>query len=474
MSLNTDESPTKPMELLQGGSFAIGHHSNILFQFESATKSIDARNAKAAAASPTTTNNTTSFGNIAPWGDSNLFPQDVKDIILKNNTLSWCFRQITLSTYASGLRVRKKVVDPVTKVETIEDATFPEWEEFKRRNRKLNVYQMQKFRDLQRFGLSPVEFINEGDKIVGIKAHKAVQFRRSLMNDDGISDTAFLNAEWEKGKKEESENTIVMNIVPDDFDAVDLYRLNRDPEKNDIYVIQVPSDETYYPIMDWTSIIKSGWLEISNNEPLLVQAIIQNKAIINYVIKIKDWYWAAKYGKDAWAKYSLEQKRSKRQETIEEFNTHISSLKNAGKTILMDVVTQLNEDIKANVQGKQKNLKDFQDAWELIVVPQNDFAGSLKVDADTARKETMLAVGLDVSSFGSVPEQNHQGGSGKSQSMNILMIVSEFMRQLSVMDLEFIRDFNGWDPSMIFSYELPQMQTTANIPPDKRDFQAKQ
>lgn len=460
------------MEISEAG-FAYSATTQVLFQFESASKIVRNNNNAPAATTAKETKVNGGFGDLAPWGDSNTYPQDIKEIILKNNTLSWCFRQITLSTYSSGLRVRKKQIDPVTKAETLVDWQFPEWEEFKRRNRKLNVHQMQKFRDLQRFGLSPVEFINEGDKIVGIKAHKTVQFRRSVQNDDGISDTAYLNAEWEKGKKFDSENTVPMSIVPDDFDAVDLYKLSRDETKNDIFVIQVASDETYYPIMDWTSILKSGWLEISNNEPRLVQAIIENKAIINYIIKIKDWYWGAKYGQKAWKLFTPAEKKQKRQETIEEFNKMVANIQNAGKTMIMDVLTQLNKDIENDIKGKNNNFKDFQDAWELVTVPQNDFSGSLKTDADTARKETMLAVGLDVSSFGSVPEQNHQGGSGKSQSMNILLIVSEFMRQLSVMDFEFIRDFNGWDPTMVFTFELPQMQTLANVPPAQRDLQLK-
>ncbi len=449
-------------------------NKKIIFQFESAipapkTAAYSSKDTGSSSPKEKDLYSSFSLGELAPWGASNSYPQEIKEIILKNNTLSWCFRQLVSSIFSSGIAVKKKLIDPVSKEVKLVDSDFPEWNEFIRRNRKINSHQFQKLRDLQRFGVSPVEFIHENGKIVGIKAHKATHFRRSLQNEYGVSENAYLNAQWHKGAKVEDNETIKMKIVPDDFDAVDLYKLENPEGNNSIYVIQVPSDETYYPVMDWTSIVNSGWLEISNNEPRLVKAIIENKAIVNYVIKIKDWYWSAKYPE--WNTWKVEKKKEKRKETLDEFNKMIAGIDQAGKTMLMDVITQLNEDIKAAVKGKTLNYKDTQDAWELTTVPNNDFSGSLKTDADTARKETMLAIGVDVSSFGSVPEQNHQGGSGKSQSMNILIIVTEFMRQLSIQDFEFIRDYNEWDPNMIFTYTTPVMQTLANVTPSQRDLQ---
>ena len=461
------------MELHVSDNIAYSSGSNHYFKFESATKTSNT----AQATSPQEIATSRSFGDMAPWGDANTYPQDIIEIIRKNGTLSWTTRQLVASIYASGPRVKKRVKDPVTNkvtvVDTI-DGDFPQWDAFRLRNPKFYLHQYQKIRDLKRFWLSPVEFIFEGDEIVGLKAHKASHFRRSLQDDNGLSEFGYLNAQWDKGKKVDDPTTSILTIVQNDFDAVDTFRLIHTPDENAMFVITGPCDEELYPIPEWTSILESGWLEISNAEPKLVMALIENQAIINYIIKIKDWYWGAKYTQKAWNKFTAEEKRSKKTETVNSFNEMVGSMKNAGKMVLQDVITQLNLDLESNIQGKPANFKDFQDAWELIVVPQNTFSGSLKEPADTARKEIMMAQGLDVSSFGSVPEQNTQGGSGKSQSMNILQIVTEFIRQLSVLDLEFIKQYNNWDPSMVFTYELPVMQTTANIPVNQRDLKAKQ
>ena len=447
-------------------NYAYIKNTHTLFQFESATKGI------VAASNPEVTQDAKSFGELAPWGDTNTFPQDALEIMKKNNTLSWTSRQMVNSMYASGLRVKKKVLDPITNSYVFHDFEFPEWNTFVQRNTKLHSYQMQKLRDLRTFLLSPTEFIFENGKIVGLKIHQTQRFRYNLQNDSGIKELGYLNAQWEKGKKIDDETTMDFRLIEPDFDAINNLRLLYQDGEKYLYIIKGACDEEYYPHAEWQSIIESGWLEISNNEPRFIMAVIQNQAIVNYIIKIKDWYWTAKYGKD-WLAWDAKKKKQKREETIKEFSDMVGGSLNAGKTMIADVITQLNLDLMSEIKGKSANFKDFQEAWELITVPQNTITGSLKEPADTARKEIMLAQGLDVSSFGSVPEQNHQGGSGKSQSMNILMITSEYLRQLSVEDLNFIRDYNGWDTSMTFTYELPVMQTLANVPPDQRDMQIK-
>ncbi|PWK27174.1 hypothetical protein LV89_01989 [Arcicella aurantiaca] len=446
-------------------NYAYVHNTHTLFQFESATKIVTASN-------PEFIQEAKSFGELAPWGDSNTFPQDALEMMKKNNTLSWTSRQIVNSIYASGLRVKKKVLDPLTNAFILQDFEFPEWNAFLLRNTKLHSYQMQKLRDLRTFLLSPTQFLFENGKIVGLKTHQTQRFRYNLQNESGVKEYGYLNAQWEKGKKIEDETTLTFSLIEPDFDAINNLKLLYKEGEKYLYIIKGACEEEYYPSTEWQTILESGWLEISNNEPRFIMAVIQNQAIVNYIIKIKDWYWRAKYGKD-WDSWKADKRKQKREETIKEFSDMVGGSLNAGKTMIADVITQLNLDLQSEVKGKTSNFKDFQEAWELVTQPQNTITGSLKEPADTARKEIMLAQGLDVSSFGSVPDQNTQGGSGKSQSMNILMITSEYLRQLSVEDLNFIRDFNGWDSSMTFTYELPVMQTLANVPPAQRDLQIK-
>lgn len=442
-------------------------HRGVLFKFESSSDLFT-----------TTTRDKkellSSLEGIAPWGNSNNYPDQTKAIIESNNTLSWCFERLFQACYASGIVTKRKITNDAGE-EILINQQYSEFKEFLKRNRQFKTYTYQKFRDLLRFGISPVEFlVDSSKKIVGFKAHVSKDFRKSLQNERGVIETGFLCSAWNEVRSKTDELITPLPIIENDFDAVEKFKILAQ-EGNYLYLIQAPSDEKYYPKMPWTTIIKSGWLDISNGEPKFIKALIQNKATINYIIKIKDWYWGAKYGEEAWGAFTPKKKMELRKKEIDEFNEMVTGLEQSGKSMIIDVWTELNSQLEDKLKGTTKfNFSSMQDAWEITKVPQNDFSGSLKEDANTARIEIMLATGIDPSTFGSVPQQNHQGGSGKTQSMNVLLVISEFIRQLVVQDLEFIRDFNGWPEDMVFSFELPIMQTLAAMPVSQRTLQPNQ
>uniref|UniRef100_UPI0037521908 hypothetical protein n=1 Tax=Emticicia sp. TaxID=1930953 RepID=UPI0037521908 len=64
-----------------------------------------------------------------------------------------------------------------------------------------------------------------------------------------------------------------------------------------------------------------------------------------------------------------------------------------------------------------------------------------------------------------------KGGSDKQQGYNISLIADQYLRQLVLQPYNFIKDFNGWSENMVIDFELPVMQTMANVPPDKRNIQ---
>jgi len=403
---------------------------------------------------------------IAPWGTDNLYPQAVVKIIKENNTLSNGFSKRFRAVFANNI-VTKKWTKDADGNDILVRARFPEFETFQRNNGYGKSYTYQAIRDLLRFYCAFPEFVLSGDKaeIVAIKAQKAVNCRWALQDTDGYIKQCFINAQWDL-KKSDDETTKVLDVIYEEFAAVELFkeRVASLDASNFIYPVQLPADENYYPWAEWMSIITSDWLDVNNNEPKFVKFLVENKATVNYIIKIKDWYWAARY--PDWSTIDTTEKTARKRKLIQEFNDMMTGIEKSGKTMIIDVLTGLT--------GAIKDFTKQSEAWEITTVPQNNFDGSLKEDSNTARMEIMFAIDLDPSTFGSTPQQNRQGGSDKQQSYNIGLTMDELFRQYIVGPYYFIRDYNGWSPDMEFDFELPVMQTLANMKPEDRQIKPQQ
>lgn len=407
-------------------------------------------------------------GELAKWGDNNLRPQEIKKLISSSFVLKSGFKKRFTQAFSNGIMTKVWQVG-----ENGEDILVrkrvPEFEEFWRRNGYGHTYIMQAIKDILRFQIAFPEFVKSADhtKILGLKAQKAVESRFHIQNKDGSIDKCYISADWSQARDiTDKEKVKSLLVVQDSYFAIEKLKIEKD--YNAIYPIHQAMDEGYYPDPDWLSDDMYDLVDISTSWAKFVKHLMQNASIINYVVYIKDWYWPARFGSEEWSKLTSAQKAAKRKLEIDGINKNITGIEKVGKMLLVDVKTKFNEAFKNVSAGK---LDEFSNAWEIKVLDQPKTDQTFLESFNSANRSIQHAIQLDSSSYGSLSGEGDKGGSDKQQGYNISLIADEYIRQLIVKPLQFIRDYNSWSPEIEFDFDLPVMQTMAAIPPKDRNIQ---
>lgn len=407
-------------------------------------------------------------GEFAKWGDDNLKPQTIKALIASSFVLKSGFAKRYRQAFSNGI-ITKVWKESEGGEDILIRKRVPEFQEFLKRNGYGKKYTMQVIKDLLRFQISFPEFVTSVDKskILQIKAQKAIECRFSIQNADGLSERCFISADWAQ-TRDVSDTTKVKSlpIVHDSYFAIEEMKLAT--ESNFMYPVCQAMDEGYYPDLDWLSDDVYDLVDISTSWAKFVKHLMKNASIINYLVFIKDWYWPARFGDAAWEKLTPAEKSARKKTEIENINKNITGVEKAGKMLLIDVKTKLQQALKIAGVG---DLDKFSNAWDVKVLEQPKTDQTFLESFNSANRSLQHAIQLDSSSYGSLSGEGDKGGSDKQQGYNISLIADEYIRQLIIQPFEFIRDYNGWSPEIEFDFDLPVMQTMAAIPPKDRNIQ---
>ncbi|GAB3518583.1 hypothetical protein GCM10027442_39020 [Emticicia fontis] len=404
---------------------------------------------------------------FAKWGDNNLWPQDTKELIKQSFVLKTGFKKRFNQVYAGGLVTKVWEIDGDGK-EVLVKKRVPEFQEFLKRNSYGHTYTMQVIRDLLRFYIAFPEFVTSVDKsqILMLKAQKATQCRLSLQNTEGIVENCFVNPDWAKIRNVDSPEVKKIPVVEDDYFAFE--RMKQAKGFNFIYPLVHAADEGYYPDPDWLSTDLYDHIDISTSWAKFVKHLMQNAAIINYVVNIKDWYWEHRFGSENWNKLKPDEKAAKRKAEIEGINKNITGIEKVGKMLLVDVKTKLAGAMRNVSVG---NIEDSSAAFEVKVLEQPKTDQTFLEAYNSANRSIQHAIGLDSSAYGPLSGEGDKGGSDKQQGYNISLISDQYIRELVLKAPRFIRDYNGWSQEVEIEFDLPVMQTSAAISPAKRNIQ---
>ena len=372
------------------------------------------------------------------WGPGNNHPQEV---ILKANQspeLLALITKLVSFSYGKGLYYEYYESAPVPgkpRPKYVEGFD-PEVESFMEYN-QLNDYYYKLLTDLVWFnhGFSELIKNKKGDKIVQIAHQEAAFCRFNRQNNQGYSDTVFINANWPSATYADALTIAVDSINTMDFNkvqtvmAADYYKL--------IYPLTFHSPGScVYKSPNWQSLYTSKWYDVSVYIPIIKYAMMKFGMAIKYIIKVPQEFWvihARDRGKD-WDKLSAAQKKSLRKEINQEMNEFLAGGENAGKAF----VTTFGWDKQRGVEIPGIQIIPVQD-------PTKD--GALIPDSNEASNQFIRALDMTPSLVGFVSGKGSMGagsGSGSRTDYNILNNSLEPKRDKSLTTLNFIGQVNGW------------------------------
>lgn len=394
------------------------------------------------------------------WGADDKFPSTISKAVRKNGSASSAMRVKERAHYGNGLSLYKTETSEagkkVIRYISIEDE--PTIQSFLKQI-KYKLFLQETIKDLEWFNVAFPEFVLSPDRksIASVRRQKTAWIRYEAPNDKGIIENVFISSKFGTSNNVDVSDKNYVSKIP----LLNPY-LTKDEviaycQQNKIDRFTIPfgfplTDESFYPEADWHSILHSGWLEVANSVPEYKLNIFRNQVSVKFIIEIDERYFQKVY-EDQWEKYPITEKLSIRKNLIEAITDELSGNTNSGKS----VSSIMFEDEKSNQISAVK------------ITPIDDKLkdGSYLPEAEAANSEVLFAMGVDPSVIGAgIPGGKLGAGSGsdKRVAFNILQSLKTADRDITLSILEFIQDFNDWDPKIKFAFENIEITTLDKNP----------
>jgi len=370
---------------------------------------------------------------VASWGSDNLRPQNILKALEGLPQAKAILKWKAMALYAGGLIYGKE--DAAGNFTPTRDTVIEDFF----RNANIKRWQIETCHDYYWFENPYNEFLLNGARdIVSLVSHDSVFCRSGIQNPKtGLVEKAFINANWDNSPTLTDKDGI--EVIDPYFGRFDKVRSGNAFKY--IYITNFPSPgKVYYQEAAWHGLIESGWLEVAKAIPKFKQALFKNQISIKHHIEIATWYWEFKY-EGQWETFSPEDKRTKIKETISQIENTLSGEKNAGKSV--SSWKKIGED------GKELS------AITIHTIDDKIKDGVYIEDSQEAFSNIMFSMNTDPTLVGNAPGKNFGGGSGsdKRVAFNIYMLTCKADQDIILEPLEFVRDYNGWDPEIKFMFK---------------------
>lgn len=390
----------------------------------------------------------------SPWGDSNLFPQEVLADLEKNSVALRALEKRKNVHFGRGIIAyvldddgnQQSVIDFKSKAYNKEIADFF-------RINQVNLQQIDTIGSLEIFANAWQEMITnkEGTKINRVFAKDPAYCRWGVMNKStGRIENMYYYASWDKGNPADADLQAIPTYNPDQYDGTK-YK----PGKFVYPLFYKSFNKSYYHLAIWNGVRENSWMQIANKVPTMKLAIMKNQMTIKYHIEIPNDYFENRYPSP---KFTPEDREKKLSEKINELDTFLSNIDNSGKALV--TLTYYDKITKQNFPG-----------WEINVIENKLKDDAYLPDSQAANSEILFAIGVDPSLIGGsgVPGGKLGAGSGSDKREAFWMLNAEMgtYRTISLSWLYFVRDFNKWPEEVNFDYMVVDTSQTQDQHPSK-------
>ena len=383
-------------------------------------------------------------GEIAAWGRSNNYPQEIVTAVGNSGSGQSGIRFLKKAHYGGGIILFDDTPDATGKkaIKLLDATNFPEINAFFKKS-QIKKFVKETIADLEWFAIAFPEYVlsDNFQKINRVKRQKAAWCRYEVVNNEtDLIENIYISQKF--GREGANPTSIYVSPVPHIDPYWSVEEVKEYCKKNNIKKFIRPTfypliDEAYYPSAAWHSIVKNGWLEVANSVPALKKAMFKNQISIKYQVEIDERYFEAKYA-PIWKEKKVEDRIKIREELINSINESLTGNEQAGKSIQ----SMLFVDDK----GVQTS------AIKITAIDDKLKDGSYLPEAEAANSEILVALGVDSSLIGGsgIPGGKIGAGSGsdKRVAFNIHQALNKSDREYTIDALEFVFEYNGWTPKI--------------------------
>jgi hypothetical protein len=394
------------------------------------------------------------FGDVAPWGLNNLYPEDVYNLAIKNPIIAPVIREKT--NFISMLKYKIGQVEYRDGEEVFVPKENKEIREFlKKINFKNYIFNTAK--NLYWLNHAFVEVVlGTNNKIINISTHDTTHCRYSLQNEYGRINKCYINANWRDITSQNHKYTLTREVIQRDYNPVADLQDKAKPYSHFIYpLFESEITHTYYPMAAWHSAINAKVLEWANSIPEYKAALMRHQLSADYLIEIAKNYWTERY-KDWDEKPELKEQRKK--DVRKEIEENLIGSENAAKNIFAPMF--VNE-----YEGKSFSF------IKITPINKDSIDGRYVEDSQEACSLLLFALGMPVDLLGNLPSSSGMGGgSGSPTREHFNIYVQKIQPTIDLIFEPFNRmifEYNGWNNWEIRA-EIPALQTLDNVTPSNR------
>ncbi len=389
------------------------------------------------------------------WGEDNLFPQNVTEIVSKNPVAMSALNFKIKAHYGKGPMVYKLDYDQNGKevIRPQKTKDYPELHTFFKDN-KIKKYLLESITDhVWFYNVFPEMIVSlDFSKITSIRSQEATYCRWEVMNEEtNRIENCYISANWPNPT--DAQYSVVPVIDP--YWTTDQVRdyLARHKIYKFIYPAYYPTPgKSYYQLPYWDGARASGWIDVANAVPDFKKNMLKNQMTLKYHIKIPFEHWRNKY-KD-WDSFTSKKQEDLIKKGMEEMDDFLKDTKNTAKSFMSHFA--IDEFTKKTLPG-----------WEIVPIDNKLKDGLYLPDSQAANSETLFAMQVDPSLIGhGLPGGKLGAGSGSDKriAFQIHNALLGTDRDVTFEPIEFIRDYNGWDDELLFGHPDIMLTTLEENP----------
>lgn len=392
---------------------------------------------------------------ICNWGDDNLYPVNFERKFNKIGIAVGGLKVLKTAHFGTGFSLYKETPEGAEEdYVAVPFSAYPDIYQFFRKV-KIDLFYKDVIYDYEKWSWAPVEYLTSPDasKIISIKRHDTSWCRFEVPNEKtGIIENVIVNSDWENRKK---ENDVKIDVFSQ---MLSWEEIQAEVKKRKITRFVIPHMDTLsiskvYPLTDWHSSYRNGYMDIVIAIPELKKYMFENQLNFQYLVFIADDYFAHIY-QDTWKDMSPEEKEAKRVELVNKLDDKIAGNKGGGTSIISPFF-------------RDKNTGELIKGIQIEVIKKDHTNGDFLLDASAANSEIGYPMGVDSCLLGAgIPGGKTQSGSGSDRREAYTILCARMPSQHAV-TLEiffFIRDWNGWPQELIGKFPNVQLTTLDKNP----------